>query len=106
MTMASLISEGPVKRSMDETDPDTERLVREIVRLNTLVIGIAFGVLSGWVIFLATIWLVLKGGVQVGTHLALLANYFPGYRVSFLGSFVGFGYGFVSGFIAGSLVAW
>jgi hypothetical protein len=100
------MSEAPVKRPMDDTDPDADRLVREVVRLNSLVIGIAFGVLGGWAICLATLWLVLKGGPQVGAHLILLANYFPGYRVTFLGSFIGFGYGFVFGFIAGSLVAW
>jgi hypothetical protein len=93
-------------KTIDQTDPDAERLIRSIVRLNSLVIGIACGVLGGWAIFLATLWLVLKGGPQVGAHLILLANYFPGYRVTVFGSFIGFAYGFVSGFIAGSLVAW
>src|SRR5262249_57320719 len=86
-------------------DPDA-RLAREVIRLNSLVLGIAFGVLGGWAICLATLWLVLKGGPQVGVHLMLLANYFPGYRVTVLGSFIGFIYGFISGFIAGSLVGW
>jgi hypothetical protein len=106
MIIVSLISGGPVKRPMDETDPDAERLVREVVRLNSLVIGITLGILGGWAIFLATLWLVIKGGPQVGPHLVLLSNYFPGYRVTVLGSFIGFGYGFLAGFIAGSLVAW
>jgi tetrahydromethanopterin S-methyltransferase subunit G len=106
MSMVSLLSEGPVKHPIDETDPDAERLVREVVRLNSLVIGITFGVLCGWIICLATLWLVIKGGPQVGPHLSLLANYFPGYRVTFFGSFIGFGYGFLFGFIAGSLIAW
>ena|SRR5215831_10835070 len=103
--MASLTREVPLNRSTDSSEANTERLLREIVRLDALVIGIAFGVLGGWALFIATIWLVIKGGSQVGPHLTLLVNYFPGYRVSFLGSLVGFGYGFVSGFTGGFLVA-
>jgi hypothetical protein len=93
-------------KSIDQTDRDAERLIRRVVRLNSLVIGIACGVLGGWAIFLATLWLVLKGGSLVGPHLSLLANYFPGYRVTVFGSFLGFAYGFASGFIGGFLVAW
>src|SRR5215813_13558039 len=105
MIWGSLMGEAPVKHPIGETDPDA-RLAREVIRLNSLVLGIAFGVLGGWAICLATLWLVLKGGPQVGVHLMLLANYFPGYRVTVLGSFIGLIYGFISGFIAGSLVSW
>jgi len=55
-------------------------------------------------LFLATIILVAKGGPNVGQHLQLLANYFPGYRVTVLGSFVGFVYGFVTGYAIGRFV--
>ena len=103
MKMAAPTSEALLRRLIDKTDAD---LLRGVVRLNSLVIGITCGVLGGWAILLATLWLVVKGGEQVGPHLVLLANYFPGYRVTVFGSFIGFGYGFASGFIAGSLVAW
>jgi hypothetical protein len=53
------------------------------------------------VLFLATNWLVVKGGDVVGPHLALLGQYFLGYRVTFVGSLVGFAYAFVVGFVAG-----
>jgi len=88
-----------------ESDANTDRPVREIVRLNAHTIGIAFGVVGGWGLLLATLWLVLKRGSLVGPHLMLLVNYLPAYRISFLGSVIGFFYGFVSGFIAGFLVA-
>ena len=48
--------------------------------------------------------LVLKGGENVGQHLSLLAIYFPGYRVTFLGSIVGFIYGFVGGYALGRVI--
>jgi hypothetical protein len=104
--IVSLIREASLDRSREGSDPDAERLLREVVRLNTITVGIAFGVLGGWALFLATLWLVLKGGSSVGPHLWLLVNYFPGYSVSFLGSLIGFVYGFLTGFVSGSVVAW
>ena len=88
-----------------ESDANTDRPVREIVRLNAPTIGITFGVVGGWGLLLATLWLVLKRGSLVGPHLMVLVNYLPAYRISFLGSVIGFFYGFVSGFIAGFLIA-
>jgi hypothetical protein len=79
-------------------------LVR-VLRLNAVAQGVAVGVVVGLALFGATNWLVLRGGPVVGPHLGLLAQIFPGYRVSFLGSFVGFGYGFASGFGAGYFVS-
>jgi hypothetical protein len=60
--------------------------------------GIAMGLLLGLGLFIATNFLVLKGGEQVGPRLALLSVYFPGYSVSFVGSLVGFVYLFVIGY--------
>lgn len=84
---------------------DTEReLRRAVARLNARAWGIAFGLLLGGGLFVATNVLVLKGGAVVGPHLALLGNYFPGYRVTFLGSLVGFVYGFVLGYAVGRVI--
>ena len=47
----------------------------------------------------------IKGGERVGPHLILLAQFFIGYSVTFVGSLIGFGYGFVTGFVAGYVVA-
>lgn len=77
-----------------------------ILRLDAVAQAIAMGVLSGLGIFVATNWLVLKGGPLVGPNLALLAQFCPGYSVTFLGSFVGFAYGLVYGGIGGYAVSW
>lgn len=80
-------------------------ILTRIVRLNAMVTGWVTGLLGGLAIFIATNWLVIKGGPVVGPHLALLGQYFIGYRVTFLGSLIGFAYGFVTGFGAGYFVA-
>jgi fructose-specific phosphotransferase system IIC component len=77
-----------------------------LLRLNATVQGVATGIVLGLSVFVATNWLVLKGGAVVGPHLALLAQFLVGYRVSFLGSLIGFAYGFVLGFLVGYAVAW
>ncbi len=82
-----------------------ERVLTRVLLLDAKVCGIVTGLLCGVGVFLATNWLVLKGGIQVGMHLSLLSNYFPGYRVTFAGSFVGFAYAFVCGFAGGYSVA-
>jgi len=83
---------------------EARRLRRAVVRLNAQAWGIAFGLLNGVGLFLATIILVIKGGEDVGQHLRMLAVYFPGYRVTTAGAFVGFIYAFVLGYILGRLV--
>lgn len=83
-----------------------ERQVLEaaIRRLNERAWGMALGLSLGGSLFLATLILVLKGGPDVGAHLGLLGNYFPGYRVTVVGSFIGLIYGFVIGYGLGRLV--
>jgi len=91
---------------MSQDEKDLERLVHtRLLRLNASIHGIVFGLLSGSLIFVATIWLVIKGGPVVGPNLSLLNQFFVGYRVTVLGSFIGFGYGFVLGFLVGFFVA-
>lgn len=72
--------------------------------MNGTMIGLVLGLLCGAVLFLATIWLVLKGGPNPGAHLGLLSQYFPGYDVTFVGSLIGFMYGFLAGFPSGALL--
>jgi hypothetical protein len=85
------------------TDTD-ESLNAAILRLNGRAWGIAAGLLCGGGLFIATNLLVLKGGAQVGRHLSLLAVFFPGYSVTFVGSIIGFIYGFVLGYAVGRLI--
>ncbi len=85
---------------------DVEHLVLvRVRRLNAIVQGLVAGAVAGLGLFLATNWLVLKGGPVVGPHLGLLGQFFPGYRVSFAGSLIGFAYAFATGFVGGSVVS-
>jgi hypothetical protein len=82
-----------------------EVVLTRLLRLNVLVQGLVTGIVAGLGIFIATNWLVLKGGAVVGPHLSLLNEFFIGYRVTFMGSLIGFAYGFVCGFVGGYFVA-
>lgn len=75
------------------------------MRLNAVVSGLVSGTIFGLVIFVATNWLLIKGGEPIGPHLALLGQFFVGYTVSFIGSIIGLLYGFGTGFILGFAVA-
>ncbi len=83
---------------------EDEILQHALLRLNARAWGIAFGLLLGGGLFIATNVLVLKGGPNVGQHLQLLAVFFPGFQVTFLGSIIGFIYAFVVGYALGRLV--
>jgi hypothetical protein len=60
---------------------------------------------AGFGLFAATLWLVIKGGPNVGQNLGLLRAYFPGYTVTWAGSIVGFLYGALTGAVLGWCVA-
>ncbi|MBA2243906.1 MAG: hypothetical protein H0W11_03050 [Gemmatimonadetes bacterium] len=83
---------------------DEQAIHDMMLRLNSKAWGIALGLLLGTGLFVATNFLVLKGGDPVGPHLSLLGIYFPGYRVTFLGSLIGFVYAFVIGYGLGRLI--
>jgi hypothetical protein len=90
-----------------------EKLFTGVLRLNAKVLGLVLGILCGGVVFVMTMWLVIKGGPVneagvrvVGPHLKLLGQFFIGYTVSPLGSVIGFAYGFAVGTICGSLLGW
>jgi hypothetical protein len=86
----------------DEIEP---ALSVRILRLEAVVQGVAWGLVAGLALFLATNVLVLKGGRVVGPHLSLLRQFFVGYEVTFVGSLIGFAYAFACGFVAGYLVS-
>jgi ABC-type dipeptide/oligopeptide/nickel transport system permease subunit len=86
--------------------PTDEKLFSSVLLLNAKVVGLALGLIFGLGIFVATNWLVIKGGDRVGPHLILLSQYFIGYRVTFLGSLIGAAYGFTLGTICGALMGW
>ena len=72
-------------------DSGDEKLFKGALLFNTKTLGLVFGLLFGLVIFIATNWLVIKGGhinargeYVVGPHLQLLSHVFIGYLVSFI----------------------
>ena len=84
-----------------------QRLIRTAtVRLRSRVMAMVFGVVGGTGFFVATAWLLARRGVDVGLHLELLNNFFPGYSVTWPGAFLGFFYGALSGAVIGWSVAW
>lgn len=82
-----------------------EALARVFTRLDRSAFASAVGIVSGVVLFAATLALAIKGGDVVGPNLRLLAQYFPGYRVTPVGSLLGLIYGFCSGYVVGWLFA-
>lgn len=89
-----------------------ELVLTRILRLNSRVQGVVAGLVCGLGVFIATNWLILKGGpispegeLIVGPHLSLLSQFFIGYRVTFVGSLIGFVYAFVLAFLGGYFAA-
>ena len=93
------------RASFEPVDQTELILERAVLRLNANILGIVLGIILGLGIFVATNFLILKGGEVVGPHLALLGNFFLGYRVTFIGSIIGFGYGLLTGYVAGFIIA-
>jgi hypothetical protein len=85
---------------------DVELIAAAVARLRAGIMALVFAVCGGLGLFLATVWLVLQGGPDVGKHLGLLSNYFPGYRVSWAGSILGLVYGAILGGVIGYALAW
>ena len=72
------------------------------MKINKVALGLALGIIWGASVFLATLWIMARGG---GQTLVLLNKFYLGYSVSFLGGLLGLVYGFVDGFIGGWLIA-
>lgn len=98
-------SKQHARASFEPVDQTELILERAVLRLNANILGLVLGIIAGLVIFIATNFLILKGGEVVGPHLGLLRAFFPFYSVTFLGSIVGFGWGLLSGYVAGFIIA-
>lgn len=84
---------------------DEEQALRRVMlRINEQGWGIAIGMVLGLGLFVATNFLIIRGGEDVGQHLSLLGVYFPGYSVTFVGSLIGFVYAFVVGYGIGRTI--
>lgn len=76
-----------------------------VARLRAGILAIVFGMVGGGGLFVATAWLLIKGGENVGATLGLLGNYLPGYAVTWPGAVVGLLYGAAIGAAMGWTLA-
>ena len=95
---------------MRNTELDRGELIvrAAFARFDLIALAIAIGAVGALALWTATAILLVKGappGVDVGPHLALLANFLPGFSVSWPGSVVGLFYGFLIGAGLGVLIA-
>ena len=80
-------------------DEVPEKLLLVFQPIHKRAMGVAFGVLAGTAVFLATVVMFLRGGS--GYPLTLLGEYFYGYTVSWPGAFIGLLWGGLVGFVFG-----
>lgn len=90
----------------DRSRRERELIERAVARLRASIMALTFAGVGGCGLFLATAWLLVRGGPNVGQHLNLLGIYFPGYSVSWTGAFVGLVWGATTGAALGGLLAW
>jgi hypothetical protein len=81
-----------------------DELSRKVAKIQAKILAFVMAIICGLGIFIMTVWLLVKGGPNVGPHLKLLGQFFIGYSVSWTGSFVGFVYGALMGWIVGWLI--
>ncbi len=82
-----------------------EQVLSAFARYDPVALGAAVGAVAGFGLFLATAILLLRGGILVGNNLSLLANYFLGYDVTWVGALIGLGEAALGGFAFGWLLA-
>jgi len=95
-----------MEQDIEKRTGRSKQLMSRTLWLNIKVTALSVGLVCGGIIFIATNWLVIKGGDPVGPHLSLLGQFFWGYKVTFVGSLVGFFYGFIVGLLSGGCIGW
>jgi len=101
------MTDGPVTAPAPRTSSEDvlpPAIALAFAPLHKRAFGIAIGLATGLVFFLATVIFLLRRPEQ-GFGLILLSEYFQGYTVSWGGAFIGFLWGFVVGFVGGWFVA-
>ena len=93
----------PVGEAIGESEDKVIEVA--FAKIDPLAFGIAVGVVSGIVIFMASAILLLRGGPVVGPTLSLLGNYLFGFEVTWVGAVMGLLEGGVLGFAVGALAA-
>lgn len=85
-----------------------ELLSAIFAKMDVVGLALSMGVLCGMALSGATAILLLQPvpeNYPIGPHLGALADYLPGYSVSWTGALVGAGYGMVTGAFAGFFIA-
>jgi hypothetical protein len=83
------------------------RLVsKSLARIDKLGFATALGSVFGLIVFIVTIFTILRGGDIVTLYLQLLSQYFIGYTVTVKGAIWGMIYSFLWGFLFGWLFAY
>jgi hypothetical protein len=75
-----------------------------VLRISSHALGIGLGVVAALQLSFATLWLVLRGTADESFHAKLLANYLPGYTVSWSGSLLGGVESFLLVYLSSALV--
>jgi protoporphyrinogen oxidase len=83
-----------------------EAIIRAFSRMDKFGFAAALGATFSIIMFIATLWLVIKGGDVVGPTLSLLGQYFIGYTVTVKGAFIGMAYTFFWFFLLGWFFAY
>ena len=78
-----------------------DALRRSLAKLDRVAYGVAIGAVAGLGLFVATLWLLIAGGPNIGANLRLVSQFFPGYSVTPIGAGIGLVYAFVAGFVLG-----
>lgn len=87
---------------------DHEILSAVFAKMDVMALAVAGGVLCSIALFMATAILLVQNvpaNYPVGPHLSALADYLPGYSVTWGGGVVGALYGFLGGAIGGFAAA-
>jgi hypothetical protein len=103
-TTVALNKKGEASIAMNRPVKDHEILSAVFAKMDVPALAVAVGVLGSILFFLATAILLLQTvpeNYPVGPHLSALADYLPGYSVTWGGTMVGAFYGFLGGAIAG-----
>ena len=93
------------RSSEEESLEDRELLHHAIVRLRSRVMAVTGAMTGGFGLGLVTAWHVLRAGRHEAPNLGLLANYFPGYSVTWSGVVLGILYGAATGGVVGWALA-
>ena len=81
-------------------------LRRAVARMRSRIVAVSCAVISGSALMIATILHIARERAPSTLNIALLANYLPGYSVSWLGALLGLFYGALLGGFFGGVFAW